>query len=89
VHLQAPPAHLDPPVQTTPHLPQFCSSVLRLVQIAPHASRPPGQTQAPSSHELPALQTLPQTPQLVLLVERSMQVAPQSVWPELHAQTAP
>jgi hypothetical protein len=62
-----PPLQLSIPAvwHCVPHAPQFCGSVLVLVQTPLHLVFPAGQLQAPLTHFSPPEQAWPQAPQLV------------------------
>jgi hypothetical protein len=45
-----PAAHVAPPVQLRPHVPQLPESVCRFVHAAPHRVPPFGHAQDPAAH---------------------------------------
>jgi len=67
-----------------PHAPQFCGSVLVLVQTPLHLVFPVGQLHAPLTHFSPPEQAWPQAPQLVgstcVLTQALARYREQGVW---------
>jgi hypothetical protein len=85
-------------VHCMPHVPQFCGSVLVLVQTPLHFVAPAGQLHAPDTHFSPPEQARPQLPQfcgstwrftharahIVVPVQVSMQLPLRQTWLALH-----
>jgi len=86
--MQIPAAQILPPVQTVPHVPQFWTSLVRLVQVPAQTSgHCGGQTHVPALQTRRPVQTAPQVPQFWLSVARLRQLPAQSVSPGGQRQT--
>jgi hypothetical protein len=73
--------HVCPASQTTPHLPQFSSSVARSVHALPHATSGATHVHAPPRQVKSWSQAMPQTPQFASSVCVSVHVPLQSISP--------
>jgi hypothetical protein len=74
----APNRHELVPLQTVPHVPQFCPSLNTALQTPLHGIWFVGHWHTPLTQVAPVAQTLPQVPQFAPSRARSTQLAPQA-----------
>jgi hypothetical protein len=76
---QSPPPQKEPPLQTTPHAPQFVMLESVFTQTPLQSDSPAGHWHPPAWQDVPPVHTFPQALQFVALVFKSAHVPLQSL----------